>query len=88
MAARFLALFHTEVGLLGVPRADSRPDFRPEGSVARDASVTCSLCAARVGTINKLYSGSLQCLRPELLESHRIMVRGNGYGDAESRSGS
>jgi glycosyltransferase involved in cell wall biosynthesis len=83
---RFMRVFQAfpEVGLLGIPRINSLPDFQPDVvPVAKDGVSYLKLIRSEVGTINNFIPGHCQCLRPELIGMLGYWCEENCYGDAE-----
>ncbi len=83
---RMLRVFQMfpEVGLLGVPRINSLPDFQPDViPVVKDNVSYLQLINSEVGTIKNFIPGHCQCLSPELLNLIGYWCEETCYGDAE-----
>ncbi len=84
--SRFMQVFEAfpEVGLLGVPRTASLPDFIPDViTMERNGVSYNQLIYSEVGTIRNFVPGHCQCLRPELINTIGYWCEENCYGDAE-----
>lgn len=84
--SRFMRIFKEfpEVGLIGVPRTYSNPDFDPEVIPREKNGVSyLELKNSEVGTISNFVPGHCQCLRPELIDLIGYWCEETGYGDAE-----